>query len=134
MTGEELLKMSDDLETCFEGYDYLLGRRENREHFRRFARGQLGTIERKSLEPRRGCRGRSAEDAAMFWVIRKFRDRPQPPPAARVWSRATIPAPAAAAVRRPRRRRPAATKIQRPSGQRSPPSVWTFSNGGFEWM
>ncbi len=51
MTGEELLKMTDDLETYLEGYDDLLGRRENREHFRRFARGQLGPIERKSLEP-----------------------------------------------------------------------------------
>ena len=51
MTGEELLKMSDDLETYLAGYDGLLGRRENREHLRRFARGQLGPIERKSLEP-----------------------------------------------------------------------------------
>jgi len=45
------LKMTDDLDTYLEGFDDLLGRRENREHFRRFARGQLGPIERKSLEP-----------------------------------------------------------------------------------
>jgi SRSO17 transposase len=51
MTGEELLEITDDLETYLEGYDSFLGRRENREHFRRFARGQLGPIERKSLEP-----------------------------------------------------------------------------------
>ena len=51
MTGEDLLRMSDDLETYLAGYDELLGRIENREHLRRFARGQLGPIERKSLEP-----------------------------------------------------------------------------------
>ena len=45
------MEIADDLETYLEGYDGLLGRRENREHFRRFARGQLGPIERKTLEP-----------------------------------------------------------------------------------
>jgi SRSO17 transposase len=43
--------MTEDLERYLEGYDGLLGRKENRENFRRFARGQLGPVERKSLEP-----------------------------------------------------------------------------------
>jgi SRSO17 transposase len=51
MTGEELLKMAGDLESYLAGYDELFGRAESREHFRRFTRGQLGTVERKSLEP-----------------------------------------------------------------------------------
>jgi SRSO17 transposase len=51
MTGKELLTLADDLEKYLASYDELLGRKENREHFRRFARGQLGPIERKSLEP-----------------------------------------------------------------------------------
>ena len=42
MTGEELLEIAGDLETYLDGHDRLPGRRENREHFRRFARGQLG--------------------------------------------------------------------------------------------
>src|SRR5438105_1097531 len=51
MTGEDLLKMADELENYLASYDGLFGRSESREHFRRFARGQLGTLERKSLEP-----------------------------------------------------------------------------------
>ncbi len=51
MTGTKLLKMSKDLERYLCGFDGLMGRRENRKHLRRFARGQLGSIERKSLEP-----------------------------------------------------------------------------------
>ena len=43
--------MTEELERYLEGYDGLLGRKENRENFRRFARGQLGPVERKSLEP-----------------------------------------------------------------------------------
>lgn len=51
MTGKELMEMTADLESYLGTYDDLLGRAENREHLRRFARGQLGPIERKSLEP-----------------------------------------------------------------------------------
>ena len=51
MTGKELMEMTEGLEEYLRTYDHLLGRAENRRHFRRFARGQLGAIERKSLEP-----------------------------------------------------------------------------------
>jgi SRSO17 transposase len=51
MSGAELLHMSDKLERYLATYDELLSRPENREHFRLFARGQLGDLERKSLEP-----------------------------------------------------------------------------------
>ena len=51
MTGRELLKMTDDLEAFYSEFDEYLGRREARSHARLFARGQLGPIERKSLEP-----------------------------------------------------------------------------------
>jgi SRSO17 transposase len=51
MTGKQLLGMTRDLERYLRGYDGFLGRKENRANFRRFARGQLGPVERKSLEP-----------------------------------------------------------------------------------
>jgi SRSO17 transposase len=51
MTGEELLEMVDDLDEYYNEFDEFFGRRENRENGRRFARGQPGPIERKSLEP-----------------------------------------------------------------------------------
>ena len=51
MTGNKLLKMSADLERYMASFDGLMGRPENRKHMRRFARGQLGPIKRKSLEP-----------------------------------------------------------------------------------
>jgi SRSO17 transposase len=51
MTGKEVLEMAEALEAHLATYDEFVGRRENREHLRRFARGQLGPIERKSLEP-----------------------------------------------------------------------------------
>jgi SRSO17 transposase len=51
MSGEELLKLTDDLEAYLSSFDALFGRAESREHFRRFARGQMGPLERKSLEP-----------------------------------------------------------------------------------
>jgi SRSO17 transposase len=51
MTGAQLLAMADDLEKYLASYDELFGRSESREHFRRFARGQMGSLERKSLEP-----------------------------------------------------------------------------------
>lgn len=51
MTATELLKSSEDLEAYLATFDDLLGRKENKDHFRRFARGQFGTVERKSLEP-----------------------------------------------------------------------------------
>jgi SRSO17 transposase len=51
MTGAELLEIEKDLEQYLATYDEVFGRAESREHFRRFARGQMGPLERKSLEP-----------------------------------------------------------------------------------
>lgn len=51
MTGEELLRISEELEDYYRLYDECFSRSEGREMIRRFARGQLGPLERKSLEP-----------------------------------------------------------------------------------
>ena len=51
MTGPGLMRLTNDLERYLASYDELFGRAESRQHFRLFARGQLGTLERKSLEP-----------------------------------------------------------------------------------
>ena len=51
MTGEDLLQMAGHLESYLASFDGLLGRSESRAHFRIYARGQLGSLERKSLEP-----------------------------------------------------------------------------------
>lgn len=51
MFGTVVLKAFADLESYYARFDRHLGRPENREHARLFARGQLGPIERKSLEP-----------------------------------------------------------------------------------
>jgi len=51
MTGEELLNETVALEQYLATFDELFGRSESRAHFRLFARGQLGPIKRKSLEP-----------------------------------------------------------------------------------
>lgn len=67
MTATELLKASEDLEAYLATYDDLFGRKENKEHFRRFARGQLGTIERKSLEPMADAESVSPRALQMFF-------------------------------------------------------------------
>jgi SRSO17 transposase len=51
MTGEELLRISEELEEYYGLYDECFSRSEGRQMIRRFARGQLGPLERKSLEP-----------------------------------------------------------------------------------
>ena len=51
MTGTYLLRLRDKLEEYLGSYDELFGRAESRAHFRLFVRGQLGPLERKSLEP-----------------------------------------------------------------------------------
>ncbi len=51
MTGEELLKLSDELDAYYREYDECFSRSEGRDMIRVFARGQLGPIKRKSLEP-----------------------------------------------------------------------------------
>jgi SRSO17 transposase len=51
MTGEDLLKMADALDDYYREFDGCCSRSEGRDMIRRFARGQLGPLERKSLEP-----------------------------------------------------------------------------------
>lgn len=51
MTGAQLLALAGKLEEYLASFDGLFGRAESREHFRRFARGQMGSLPRKSLEP-----------------------------------------------------------------------------------
>lgn len=72
MTGGTLLKAADFLEAYLTTYDALLGRAENREHFRQFARGQLGTIERKSLEPMADAEGTSPRTLQLFFSKAKW--------------------------------------------------------------
>lgn len=57
MDGAALLELSGELEKYLGSYDQLFGRAESRAHFRRFARGQLGSLERKSLEPMADAEG-----------------------------------------------------------------------------
>lgn len=72
MTGDELLKAAGSLEEYLSTYDPLLGRKENKEHFRQFARGQLGTIERKSLEPMADAEKTSARTLQLFFSKTKW--------------------------------------------------------------
>jgi SRSO17 transposase len=51
MTGAELLKMADELESYYREFDGCCPRSEGRAMLRRYARGQLGPLERKSIEP-----------------------------------------------------------------------------------
>jgi SRSO17 transposase len=51
MTGEELLQIADELEVYYHEVDDCFTRSEGRDRIRLFARGQLGPLERKSLEP-----------------------------------------------------------------------------------
>lgn len=72
MTGDELLQAVDELEAYLRTYDALLGRRRNREHFHRFARGQLGPIERKSLEPIADAEGANPRTLQFFFSRYKW--------------------------------------------------------------
>ena len=49
MTAKDLLAFAVQLNFYLASFDELFGRSETREHFRCFARGQLSSIERKSL-------------------------------------------------------------------------------------
>ena len=51
MKSSFLLELREDLETFAGNFDDLMGRVENQGHLRTFSRGQLGTVERKALEP-----------------------------------------------------------------------------------
>ena len=72
MTGDELLRAAKDLEEYLQSFDQLLGKVQNREHFRRFARGQLGPIERKSLEPIADAEGANPRTLQFFFSRYKW--------------------------------------------------------------
>jgi SRSO17 transposase len=67
MTGEELLEMVDDLDRYYNEFDKFFGREENQKNGRRFARGQLGPIERKSLEPIADAEGIEPRNLQQFF-------------------------------------------------------------------
>lgn len=67
MTGEFLLRKTAALDDYLRSFDDLFGRSESREHFRRFARGQLGTLERKSLEPMADAEGVKPRALQLFF-------------------------------------------------------------------
>ena len=82
MTGEELLKQTAALERYLAGFDGCFGRSELRGHFRLFARGQMGPIERKSLEPISDAAGEPPRGLQQFfsqykWDEEKVRDQLQ---------------------------------------------------------
>lgn len=82
MTGKTLLAMLGDLEEYLTAFDDDMKRKENREHLRRYAKGQLGTIERKSLEPMADADGINPRRLQYFltrhgWDASGVRDRLQ---------------------------------------------------------
>jgi SRSO17 transposase len=82
MTGEELLGLTAEYERYCAQFDDLFGRAESREHFRRFGRGQLGPLQRKSLEPMADAEGVPPRGLQQFfrqyqWDQAGVRDRLQ---------------------------------------------------------
>jgi SRSO17 transposase len=72
MTGEELLRISEELEAYYSLYDECFSRSEGREMIRRFARGQLGPLERKSLEPIADVEGIEPRALQLFFSRREW--------------------------------------------------------------
>lgn len=67
MTGTILLEAASELDAYLATYDDFFWRWESREHFRLFARGQLGPIERKSLEPMADAEGTNPRTLQFFF-------------------------------------------------------------------
>jgi SRSO17 transposase len=67
MTGKELLQMTEELDEYYWEYEGFFGRIENSQNARRFARGQLGPIERKSLEPIADAEGINPRRLQLFF-------------------------------------------------------------------
>ena len=68
MTGDELLKITDELEAYYQTFDECFVRSEGQAMVRRYARGQLGPIERKSLEPIADAEGINPRTLQWFFV------------------------------------------------------------------
>lgn len=67
MTGNILLEAATELDTYLATYDEFFWRWETQAHFRQFARGQLGPIERKSLEPMADAEGTNPRTLQSFF-------------------------------------------------------------------
>jgi len=72
MTGTELLTMADELDGYYRAFDGCCPRSEGRAMLRRYARGQLGPLERKSLEPIADAEGIAPRTLQFFFVNNGF--------------------------------------------------------------
>lgn len=67
MQADDLLRLLDDLDRFLADFHPALGRKEHKGHLQTFARGQLGPLERKSLEPIALAAGRPARALQQFF-------------------------------------------------------------------
>ena len=72
MTGTELLKMADELGAYYHEFDGCCPRSEGRAMLLRYARGQLGPLERKSLEPIADAEGIDPRTLQFFFINNGF--------------------------------------------------------------
>lgn len=69
MTGAELLALTDELDAYYQDFDACVARSEGCKWLRVYARGQLGPIERKSLEPIADAEG--VAPRTLQWFFRR---------------------------------------------------------------
>jgi SRSO17 transposase len=72
MTGTELLNMADELDEYYCEFDGCCPRSEGRAMLRRYARGQLGPLERKSLQPIADAEGIDPRTLQFFFINNGF--------------------------------------------------------------
>ncbi len=72
MTGKDLLKMIDDLKRYLSTYNEFIKRKENKNNIQCYAEGQLGSIERKSIEPIADAKGISPRQLQLFFSRAKW--------------------------------------------------------------
>lgn len=68
MTGAELLRLTDELDGYYREFDDCVARCEGRKWLRVYARGQLGPLERKSLEPIADAEGVAPRTLQWFFM------------------------------------------------------------------
>lgn len=68
MTGAELLRLTDELDDYYREFDDCVARCEGRKWLRVYARGQLGPLERKSLEPIADAEGVAPRTLQWFFM------------------------------------------------------------------
>jgi len=74
MTVDDLMRMTEDLEAFYEDFARYFGRKGNLAQAHLFARGQLGPIERKSLEPIADLEGTSPRNLQQFFTRSEWRE------------------------------------------------------------